>query len=83
MSVLEPPETGRTVPQSELPDQPLHLQPGGEVEIFHHKKIFQLTMKIFGRIITTVSGQTIRDVMRYSRIKVGPDMMELLTPGPI
>ena len=40
-------------------------------------------MKIFGRIITTVSGQTIRDVMRYSRIKVGPDMMELLTPVPI
>ena len=33
-------------------------------------------MKIFGRIITTVSGQTIRDVMRYSRIKVGPDMLE-------
>ena len=36
-------------------------------------------MKIFGRIITTVSGQTIRDVMRYSRIKVGPDMMEFLS----
>ena len=35
-------------------------------------------MKIFGRIITTVSGQTIRDVMRYSRIKVGPDMMEFV-----
>ena len=35
-------------------------------------------MKIFGRIITTVSGQTIRDVMRYSRIKVGPDILEFV-----
>lgn len=35
-------------------------------------------MKIFGRIITTVSGQTIKDVMRYSRIKVGPDMLEFV-----
>ena len=35
------------------------------------------TCSLAGRIITTVDGQTITDVMRNSRIKVGADMLEL------
>ena len=30
------------------------------------------TCRLAGRTITTVAGQSIRDVMRFSRIKVGP-----------
>ena len=62
-----------------LPQQPL---PKGSLKLSSQFPSLRTvtnpyTCSLAGRIITTVDGQTITDVMRNSRIKVGADMLEL------